>query len=188
MAHKLTISFQLCIQQIINFQWSPRNRPDVTRRSPRGWGMGSIMSTVDRASFLSAHQTWVLFTRRSRQPGWRRCRPTTPRAGQDMSRRTDHINSINSQQLVVDCGVYLYQYQCCNKNMWAMSASRHFYDSNPDIQYSTVGWEFSILMDATNNERWLYSLIIEVCKVVALFYDWSVWEWDGQASRFPLDS
>ena len=39
------------------------------------------------------------------------------RVGQNMSRRTDHINSINSQQLVVDCGVYLYQYQCCNKNM-----------------------------------------------------------------------
>lgn len=39
------------------------------------------------------------------------------RVGQNMSRRTDHINSINSQQLVVDCGVYLYQYQCYNKNM-----------------------------------------------------------------------
>ena len=34
-------SSQLCIQQALNFYWSPRNQLDVTRSSSRGWGLGT---------------------------------------------------------------------------------------------------------------------------------------------------
>ena len=79
-----------------------------TRPSPCGWGLGSIMSTVDRASFLLCISL-AIDSLVDVQP---HCRPK--------SVKTDHINSISSQQLVVDCGMpqlYLYQYQCCNKNI-----------------------------------------------------------------------
>ena len=34
-----------------------------------------------------------------------------------------------------------------------MSTSRHFYDSNPDIQYSTVGWGIFYINGCNNNEK-----------------------------------
>ena len=36
LAHKLVISSILCIQQVVNFQWSSWNQPNVTRPSPLG--------------------------------------------------------------------------------------------------------------------------------------------------------